>query len=246
MNLCVANAAWKASPIQDGDRRLLRIEPSVEEFDLQDEKVLQEALWESRDYYLSKGNIDIDHWSKIPPYKDADGNPYMPKDHDPHFYEIGLPVEVTGGPERVVVVAEIRKGEDQADKFWKGITEVTPPHRWFPSIGAHRVKTYETPDNKQITEQVRWINVAMCKEPVNHMVKRVEIFEAGEMAKALRGVEETPVDLLACVVGYAMRSDVGIEDVYKYLDTFSCSDSMKEELVVRAVSVLTEISNVAC
>ena len=56
---------FKARPATEGDHRFVYCEPSNENWDAQNERVLQKALAESAPHFLKFGNIDIDHLSLL-------------------------------------------------------------------------------------------------------------------------------------------------------------------------------------
>jgi hypothetical protein len=141
---------------------------------------MADALWESRDLYAEKGNIDIEHLTVIG-YKL--GIPF------PRDYEIGRPVEVKRADAALFVKGEIYRGHEQADKWWKTQTAQEPPMKWYPSAGgrtlARRVVFDPTSGTKRtIITKTAWTNVAFAQEPVNQTVQAVKRVPFGVFAKA--------------------------------------------------------------
>jgi hypothetical protein len=192
---------FKATPQLDGERRLVVIEPSKEVVDLEGELILQRALYRSREYFLQKGNLDVDHMSWIG---------YERGVTDQDYYDIGRPIEVKGTPDRVVVLGEIARGTEMADKVWRRMTEREPPIRYYPSIGAHRERAHpKRIEGREAleTSQVRWVNIAFCKEPVNPEVAPIEVCEPAVVAKAIvTGVREIHGPLLARATALVLKT----------------------------------------
>ena len=163
----------KARPSTEGEKRILYLEASNETVDAQQEIVLQKALSDSLEYYLSKGNVDIDHLTITGP---ANGI------RDYLTYEVGRPEEVRFSGGKTFVKAEIYRGEgiaaEKANQFWSSITELRPPANWYPSDGGS-VKGSEIiidPLTKSRTRNitaVRWSNIGLSKQPVNQQVTPV-------------------------------------------------------------------------
>lgn len=174
----------KATPMEEGGRRFVYIEASNEALDQQNEVVMQKALQESKDWYLKYGNLDIDHYTQI-----------GAKAGIPNFgsYEIGQPVDVkfTGG--KTLVKGEILSGvgaiAEQANLFWKSLTERNPPARWYPSVGGSVLERAIEIDpkskmRKAFIKKVRWSNIGFSKTPVNQTVPTVGIVPFGALAKS--------------------------------------------------------------
>lgn len=177
----------KASPQEDGGRRILYFEASNEDVDHQNEVVLQKALAESSDYYLRHGNVDLSHFSLLGPKA---GIPdYM-------SYEIGKPSAVQVNGKKTFVKAELYQGESpmakNANMVWDSLTKQRPASSWFPSVGgavlAKSVRVDPTTGDKiALIERVRWSNVALDRQPVNKTVPQVSMAPVGTFAKALGG-----------------------------------------------------------
>lgn len=177
----------KASPVQEGAKRILYIEASNEDRDYQDEIVLQKALTDSADYFKRHGNVDISHFSLL-----------GPKQGIPNYmeYEIGKPIDVRVGGKKTFVKAELYQGESpmakNANMVWDSMTKQSPPARWYPSVGgAVLAKSIQidpdTKDKVAVIERVRWNNLALARTPVNRSVPEVSLAPIGTFAKALNG-----------------------------------------------------------
>ena len=232
---------FKATAVEEGGRRLIYIEPSTDGLDHENERILQPALWESREYFLEKGNLDISHWTKKAPNKDSLGNESRPPGWDPNFYEIGIPVEVNGGPDGVQVVGEIRQGknEEQANRFWDSLTVSKPPHRWYPSVGAHRVETDKRPDGSRVTSKVRWINIGFTKEPVNPEVPPIHVMESADLAKAMTIDHVSPTWKLASIASEVFKA-FGYDGVLKFAEQNGLGGQETEILIDMAAESMTE------
>lgn len=177
----------KASPQEDGVRRILYFEASNEDVDHQNEVVLQKALAESSEYYLRHGNVDLSHFSLLGP---KSGIPdYM-------TYEIGKPSAVQVNGKKTFVKAELYQGDSpmakNANMVWDSLTKQRPPSSWFPSVGgavlAKSVRVdQKTGEKVALIERVRWSNVALDRMPVNKTVPQVSMAPVGTFAKSLGG-----------------------------------------------------------
>ena len=177
----------KASPVEEGDARILYFEASNEDVDHQNEVVLQKALSDSAEYYLRHGNIDLGHYSIM-----------GPKAGIPNFldYEIGRPVDVRVDGKRTFVKAELYSGDSpmarNANMVWDSLTKQNPPSRWYPSVGGavlgKAVKIDPATGAKvAVITKVRWSNTALDRCPVNKSVPEVSMTAVGTFAKALGG-----------------------------------------------------------
>lgn len=177
-------AMLKATPHQEGGRRLIYIEASNEALDQQNEVVMQKALRESADWYLKYGNLDIDHFTLI------GAKAGIP---DYTMYEIGRPIDVKFEGSKTLVKGEIYSGSgpaaERANQFWSSLTEINPPANWFPSVGgAVLEKAIEidpgTKMRKAMVKKVRWSNIGFSKTPVNQTVPTVATVPFGALAKS--------------------------------------------------------------
>lgn len=177
----------KATPATEGDDRILYLEASNEDVDIQNEVVLQKALAESADYYMRHGNVDISHYTILGP---ASG---LTNFLD---YEIGKPIDVNVNGSRTFVKAMLYRGESpmakNADMVWKSMTDQSPPSRWYPSIGGAVLSKSIKIDPKTkgrvaVIDRVRWNNIALDRCPVNKTVPTASTMPMGTFAKALGG-----------------------------------------------------------
>jgi hypothetical protein len=175
---------FKAVPHSEGGRRFVYFEATNEGVDQQGEAILAKALGESRDYFLRYGNVDIDHYTKIGPRLGIPNH---------LSYEIGLPVEVRQNGNSTFVKSEIYSGEgpaaEHANEFWASL-QLTPPHRWYPSVGGQSLnKAIEidpkTKDRKVMIRKLRWFNIGMSKTPVNQHVGTCAAMPLGAFVKAM-------------------------------------------------------------
>lgn len=177
----------KASPMTEGDERILYLEASNEDVDHQGEVVMQKALSDSADYYLRHGNVDLSHYSLL-----------GPKSGIPDFmsYEVGKPIAVRVDGRRTFVKAQLYRGDSpmakNANMVWDSITKQSPPSRWYPSVGgavlAKSIKIDpKTRERVAVIEKVRWNNIALDRCPVNKTVPEVSTAPVGVFAKSLGG-----------------------------------------------------------
>ncbi|MDO8357307.1 MAG: hypothetical protein Q7U76_13030 [Nitrospirota bacterium] len=196
-NISVTAPFWKATPHVEGGKRWVYCEPSNEATDLDNERMLRQALMDSADYFLSKGNLDIEHLTLLGQQKGI---------QNPRKYEIGFPVEVKFDEGRTFVKGEIYQGTgeelEQANFFWKSITEFVPSMRWFPSVGGHirdtgMIHPKGAPSPVKAIKKVYWNNIGFAREPVNPTVPGVSVMAMGAFAKCWIGagstLEYTPI-----------------------------------------------------
>lgn len=177
----------KASPHEEGGKRILYLEASNEDVDLQGEIVLQKALVDSTPYFLRHGNIDLGHFSIL-----------GPKHGIPNYmdYEVGKPIDVRTQGRQTLVKCELYTGESasarNATTVWESLTKQKPPMPWFPSVGggvlAKSIRLDPvTGDRVAVVEQVRWNNIALDRRPVSRTVGEVSIAPIGLFAKSMGG-----------------------------------------------------------
>jgi hypothetical protein len=192
VHLAVGGQMLKATPATEGAERFVYIEASNEAKDQQGEKVLAQALANSADYYLKFGNLDIDHYTQIGAKR---GIPdYM-------AYEIGVPVAVRIENGTTFVKGHIKAGSgaaaQKADLFWSSLTEVSPPERWYPSVGGavtgKAVELDGRGNKTAVITGVRWTNIGFSKTPVNDNLSTVGTTAFGPLAKSwgamMKGLE---------------------------------------------------------
>jgi hypothetical protein len=182
----------KATPQTEGGRRIVYFEASNEGLDQQGEVIAAKALADSADYFKRYGNIDIDHYTLL-----GKPNPQTGREGIPGcgLYEIGRPEDVRQKNGSTFVKAVIYSGvgpaAEQANDFWSSITDLSPPARWYPSVGGSIDKTgtriIEDPKTglrKAIITKVRWTNIGVSKTPVNQHVGICATMPLGAFAKS--------------------------------------------------------------
>lgn len=191
--------SFTARPEEDSGKRYVWIEASSEDVDLQGERVLHDALWSQRDYYLKKGNIDLDHLSKI-------GLRLNPPIHDYYAYEIGRPVDVGRKAGRIYVKGCLYRGNDHAERIWQGLTEWSPRMTLFASVSGPILRKEPRGGVPTITKCM-WNNVALTQEAVNHGLRQpVSIEPIGPFAKALAFISH---DVFAKALTAGYGTDAG-------------------------------------
>lgn len=176
----------KATPSEEAGERVIYCEASNETVDFQREVVLQTALADSMEYMLAKGNFDIDHVTMtgakagIPDYL---------------LYEIGHPTDVSFRDGRTFVKGIIFKGEgraaERANQFWSSLTDISPPARWFPSVGGHimaRDVSIDPLTKSRVVKvsKVLWNNIGFSKNPINHHVNTAQTVPLDVFSKCFR------------------------------------------------------------
>ena len=174
---------FKATPVSDGGERFIYFEASNEGVDRQGERVLAKALAESASLYLQNGNVDLDHLSLL-----------RRGTREGVEAEIGFPVAVDIGDSRSFVKAQLFSGTGDlaknANMVWSSLTELSPPKRWYPSIGGSTlVKSQEVdPEtNRPVTviQKVRWTNVALASAQINQHLGAASVNPVGTFCKSL-------------------------------------------------------------
>lgn len=180
--LCISQCL-KASAVEEGGERFIYMEASNEGVDQQNEVVLSKALAASADYYLQYGNIDIDHFTII-----------GAKSGVPNYleYEVGRPIEVKIRDGKTFVKAQLYRGDskmaEKANQVWESMTKVSPPWRWYPSVGGSVLEKSVEVDPKTLAKRavirkVRWNNVALSRTPVNQHIPSAMTMPVGAFAK---------------------------------------------------------------
>lgn len=179
----------KAQLVEEAGQRHVYFEASNPSWDLQHQKITVAALMKSAPYYLSRGNIDIEHKSLL-------GDLMKPPLINSRQYEIGRPLEVKAeGDKRVVVKGVIYKsanGDMLGDWFWKSQTELTPAMPYFASVAGIIEKTQvrkvfdpESGQHRLVITDTYWINTGFAREPINRTVPAVSIVPFGLFAKGI-------------------------------------------------------------
>lgn len=183
----------KATPAVESGQRLIYLEASNESLDQQNEIVLQKALKDSADWFLRYGNLDIDHMTLLGKPNPAKGYAGIP---DYQNFEIGRPLDVRFKDCSTFVKGEIYSGEgaaaERANQFWESLTKISPPARWYPSVGGSVMEKgvevdARTQARKAMIRKVRWSNIGFSKTPVNQAVPTVATVPIGALAKSWGG-----------------------------------------------------------
>ena len=174
---------FKATPVSDGGERFIYFEASNEGVDRQGERVLAKALAESASLYLQNGNVDLDHLSLL-----------RRGTKEGVEAEIGFPVAVDIGDSRSFVKAQLFSGTGDlarnANMVWSSLTELSPPKRWYPSIGGSTLAKSQEVDpetNRPVTviQKVRWTNVALASAQINQHLGAASVSPVGTFCKSL-------------------------------------------------------------
>lgn len=183
LNFIALTGLLKATPRQEAGERYIYMEASNESIDAAGERVLAKALQASVEEYKRFGNVDIDHISII------GAKAGIP---DYLLYEIGQPEEVRIDGRHSFVKARLYQGEtrmaEKANEVWESMTLLTPPARWYPSVGG-AVLEHQTaidPELKKsvrMVTRVRWTNVALSRTPVNQALPTASSIPFGMFAK---------------------------------------------------------------
>jgi hypothetical protein len=182
----------KAMPAEEAGARMLYLEASNETKDHQNERILQSALADSKDFYLRHGNIDISHFTMI-------GLKHNIPNH--MEYEIGKPREVGFHTGKTFVKAELYQGANggtsaqarNADMVWDSLTKQRPPMSWFPSVGGGILDRGpaidpETKTKVMVVKKVRWVNIGLDRTPVNMTVPEASLTPIGTFMKSLGAI----------------------------------------------------------
>jgi len=194
----------KASPVEEGGERFIYVEASKESRDQQGEIVLAKALKDSVDVFRKFGVVDMDHKSM----------PSVAKMYgitDPESWIIGQPAEVRFNGDVTFVKAQLRRGDtplaERANRVWDGLTKVSPPDRYYASVGGSvlgrevRIDPV-TKERVPVITKTRWNNLALSLNPVNPDLNPATTTPVGTFAKSLGGF----VVAKALTAGYATDS----------------------------------------
>lgn len=179
----------KATPREEGGKRIIYVEASKETKDQQGEIVLAKALKDSVDVFRKFGVLDLDHKS-MPSIAAQYGIT------DPESWIIGQPIDVAFNGGTTIVKAQLRSGNsqlaDRANKVWEGMTQVSPPDRYYASVGG-RVTGREirldplTKSKVPVITGTRWDNLALSLNPVHGELAPAGTSPVGVFAKSLDG-----------------------------------------------------------
>jgi RNA binding exosome subunit len=169
------------------------IEASNDNLDFQQEKILQEALLNSKDYFLQNGVISYDHKHK----------PFVGMlDYDPEWneekYIIGKPLDVWLNDKTVTVKAVLYNTVDRAKEIIKKLKAGAETVK--ASVGgrlAKKKKIFDTDVMKNIDNiiSVFWDEVALTYKPVNQTLGPT-ILSPAEFVKSLTaGSSANPAEM---------------------------------------------------
>lgn len=252
-HICVTGM-FKALPVQEAGERFLYLEASNEARDYENEVVMSKALAESADYYLRFGNVDIDHITLRGPREAIPG--YA-------LYEVGVPVDVRFEHPRTMVKARIYSGEgpaaEQANALWDSLTNLSPPARWYPSVGGAVLKksqaVSEDGTSGYLVTKVRWTNIGLSKTPVNLTLNTATTIpmtafakswgaDGLDLAKALTASAVSDVSALQGGGALAMQSlDRKIYSYWDFREAMSGAvrKSIKSPTVQRIIRYATDV-----
>lgn len=184
---------------RDG-KRVVALEASNNEVDLEGDVILQEALLNSKDSFLADGHIDIDHLSEI----GASLNPPIP---NPNSYIVGVPLEVNDlGGGRTEVVCEISQSSDgsfdpkahQYDMLWESLNR-NPPVKWRASIFGYPIAekiedcsqtTCSHGATRYLVKGIDWRSLAFTRTPMNDKIKGfARIISTKALIKGLKSIK---------------------------------------------------------
>lgn len=182
----VFGALLKATPATEGLDRIIYVEASKEAKDIDGEIVLAKALKESSDYFLKFGVLDLDHKS-MPSVAQKMG--LVAEE-----WAIGQPLDVRFDGDTTVVKAKLYTGDtplcSKANNVWDGLTKVSPPVRYYASVGGQVLGREvrldpATGDRIPVVTKTRWSNLALSSQPVNPHLNTASTAPMGVFAKSL-------------------------------------------------------------
>ncbi|MHB1939032.1 MAG: hypothetical protein ACYCOR_21035 [Acidobacteriaceae bacterium] len=164
----------------DAGKRMVELQVSSEDVDLEGDVILQSALLNSAESFVKNGHLDIDHYSEL-------GHRLNPPIPNPASYIVGNPVEVKDlGHGRTGVVGQISASKDgsfdpehnQYDMLWKSLTS-DPPVKWRASIyGFPLADSVEDCSETRcshgatrfLVKGLDWRSLAFTRNPVNNSI----------------------------------------------------------------------------
>ena len=151
--------------VEEDGRRIVYLEASTEDKDMEDETLLSTALIKAKDYFLEHGVISWDHKHK--------------QLNDPEFI-IGEPLDVRFNNGSTLVKAWLYPNNRHATSVWQMIKAKTT--RLGSSVGGYVLNKGQEND----ISQVLWDEVAITYKPVNQTTQgQVQLMPFEEFAKAL-------------------------------------------------------------
>ena len=221
------NTLMKARAAVEGNDRIIYVEASREKNDLQNEVVLAKALKESAEHFLKFGVLDMDHKSM----------PNVAKMYgidNPDEWAVGQPMDVRFDGDVTLVKAKLYSGDtplaNRANIVWEGLTKLSPPARYYASVGGavlgREVRTDpKTKERFAVITKTRWNNLALSLNPVNQHLSAATTMPVGTFAKSLGGYVITKgleagygADVATLTGGGAMRQQSLDGQIQSYFD----------------------------
>lgn len=187
-HICAGNLLVKARP--DVGDRIIYVEASNEDPDMEGEVVLGKALRESAGVFEKFGVLDLDHKS-MPAVAAKLGI------ERPEEWIIGQPLGVSFVGGTTIVKAQLRQGSSplamRANRVWEGLTQVTPPDRYYASVGGsvlgREIRIDPATGNKiPVITKTHWNNLALSLNPVNAGLMPATTLPLGVFTKSLGGM----------------------------------------------------------
>lgn len=181
LELALRKSACKTD--EDGNY-LFEVEASNENLDFQNQRVLQRALWDSRDNFLKYGVISNDHLHHS---ESTDGGKVSSPDEI-----IGEPVDVRMEDGKTIVVGKLYHSNPTAQAFIRLLKDGSTRVR--SSIGGIFPKVRKLPDGSEAVTSVLWNDLALTSTPVNNTVgyaRLVKSYTPDQFVKALQAGYET-------------------------------------------------------
>jgi len=163
---------------------IFEVEASNENLDLDNQKVQQKALLESKDFFLTNGVISDDHLHNM---YDSDGNPHSDKTKI-----IGEPIDVYTKGTRTFVKGKLYSNIEAAKPYINLLKNHST--RVKASVGGIRPKILKNADGSQTVTAFKWNDLALTCSPVNYTVgsaQFVKSMSTQEFCKSLAVGENT-------------------------------------------------------
>jgi len=151
---------------------------------------------------------------------------------NPNDWIIGQPIDVHFNGDTTIVKAQLRDGDSylakHANEVWEGLTKISPPDRYYASVGGMvtgrdiRIDQ-KTGDKVPVITGTRWDNLALSLLPVHAGLSPASVtpigtfsksFGAFVMAKALEASYSTDVANLSGGAALSMQSLDGAPSNY--------------------------------
>ena len=173
-------------------RRVLRIQPHMQNVDLLGEITPLEVLQKAWPYYEACGNFDLEHATKsagenlsqvIAALRMRGLNPKV--QNGKISYEIGRPIKGSFNPQDGSYLVEIYSGESEfaeaANWFWNSLTKTNPPVPWKTSIAGKAAYVDVIVDNVD-----KRLNVSIK----NMRAEQMTYFRWDNTAATLQGISQ--------------------------------------------------------